>query len=199
MFDKMPIRNSISNSNQTPRSNSHTKDPNKIKQHRRKENLQYPNFFFFGGSLKRILAAFMKSRLSSCLFASSYLLTFESVFSLMLLLLLLLGLVVLLQNCLLWRVSLIRAKVCLARNIVFLSKTSWDSAMFGWHKFSLSPSSQPKICRAITGLGFLIFSECKGNFLLGLRDVKVSRKITEYGPGKKERKRELIKEFFFNL
>ena len=50
--------------------------------------------------MKRNLAAFMKSRLSSCLYTSSDLLTFDSVFSLMLLLLLL-GLVERLQNCLL--------------------------------------------------------------------------------------------------
>jgi hypothetical protein len=67
----------------------------------------------------------------------------------------------------------------------------------GWHKFLLSPSSQSKICRAITELGFLPFSECKGNFLLGLRDVKVSRKITEYGPGKKERKKEGVNKRVF--
>ena len=126
--------------------------------------MQYPNFFFFGGSLKRILAAFMKSRLSSCLFASSYLLTFESVFSLMLLLLLLLGLVVLLQNCLLRRVSLIRAKVCLARNIVFLSKTSWDSATLGGKSFCFHLHPSQRFVERSQSLGFYLLVNAKGTF-----------------------------------
>jgi hypothetical protein len=68
----------------------------------------------------------------------------------------------------------------------------------GWHKFSLSPSSQPKICRAITELGFLLFYLMQRELSFGPERCKGESQNNVVWAGKKERKREreLIKGFF---
>jgi hypothetical protein len=61
-------------------------------------------------------------------------------------------------------VSLIRAKVCLARNIVFLSKTSWDSATLGGISFCFHLHPSQRFVERSQSLGFYLLVNTKGTF-----------------------------------